>query len=269
MSTEALPSQPSSPIHQSSLTSRLTNVFVSPGDVYAEVKASPVCHANWWVPGLVLVLASWCAAALMFSQPSIKQQIIEIQEKTLQGRFQPQIDSGKMTQAQVDQIKAQSARFAGIGQWVGGIGGPLIQAAITPFWGGLILWAGAMWIFKRPFEFLKGVEVVGLAMMVMAVGALIKGLLCTAMGTLYATPGPGLLVRDFEPTNPAHNMLMALDVFGIWVLALRAVGLAKLSDISLAKAAAWVFGVWIVFTVGMLTFSWAVQKLVGRLTGLD
>jgi hypothetical protein len=256
-----------SPAVQFSLGARLVNVFVSPGEVFTEVKASPICHANWWVPALLFLLASWCAAALMFSQPAIKQQMADMQDKAMQQQFQKQVDAGKMTQAQADQIKAQAGKFSGIGQIIGGVVSPLFMAGIIPFWGGFVLWAGGALIFKRRFEFMKGVEVVGLAMIILAVGALIKGLLVTAMGNMFASPGPILLVKDYDPTNQFHNFLVTVDVFVIWSLALRGVGLAKLSDISLPKAMAWVFGVWILITGGMFALSWGIQKAVSMMTG--
>jgi len=267
MNAEYPPSQDSSSPTNGSLVSRLMNVFVSPGETFAEVAAGPIRHVNWLIPALLLVVASWGAAALMFTSPAIKQQVVEIQDETLQKRFQPQIDSGKMTQTQVDQIKAQAAKFAGISQIVGGFVAPLFQAAITPFWGGFILWAGGCWVFKRPFNYLKGVETVGLTMAIMAVGVLIKGLLCAAMGTLFASPSPILLVKHYDPTNPLHNILITLDVFTLWALLLRVVGLSKLSQISIAKAGAWVIGMWLVLTGGMLGLGWAAQKLGSLISG--
>ena len=254
-------------IAPSSLASRLSNLFVSPGEVFVEVKTSRVSHANWLVPALLFILASWCAAALMFSNPSIKQQMVEVQDEAMQKQFQKQIDSGKMTQAQVDQMKAGAAKVSGIVHIASVTIAPVFAAAATPFWGGFVLWVGAMFIFKRPFEFLKGVEVVGLAMTVVAVGALVKGLLCAAMGNMFAVPGPILLIKHYDPTNQLHNALLMLDVFAVWALILRGIGLAKLSDISPAKALAWVLGVWITITGGMFALSWAIQKIVGMAGG--
>lgn len=249
------------------MAARLTNVLVAPGEVFAEVKSSPIRHGNWLIPALILVLGSWLAAALMFSNASIKQQVANIQEQAIQERFQPQIDEGKMTQAQVDQMKTQVAKYSGIGHMVGGFVGPIFQAVITPFWGGFIVWLGGVWIFRQRFDYLKGVEVVGLTMVVLAIGAVVKGLLCAAMGSMFASPGPILLVKNHDPTNPLHNVLVTLDVFMIWGVLLRAVGLATLSNVSFAKAASWVVGVWVLLTGGMLGFSWGAQKLVSTLTG--
>ena len=260
---------PSTP--QSTLAGRLTNLFVSPGEVFDEVRFSPPCVANWLVPALIFLLTSWCAAALMFSQPAIRQQMAEIQQQALQKQFQKQIDTGKMTQAQVDQIKAGAENFAGLTQTIGLIGqvvGPVFAAALALFGGGFVLWAGGMFIFKQPFDYMKAVEVTGLALMITAVGALAKGLLCAGMGNMFAGPGPILLIKHFDYTSLGHNLLAALDVFALWALVVKSIGLAQLSRISLAKAAGWVFGIWILLTVGMLTFSWGAQKLASTMAGM-
>ncbi len=170
----------------SSLGARLMNIFVTPGDVFAEVRDSPVRHANWYVPALLFLLASWFAAALMLSQDSIRHQLAEAQDQAIQKQFQKQIDAGTITQAQVDQKKIEISKFAGIGTTVGFFVSPLFVAGAAPFWGGFVIWTGAVWLFKRPVHFLKAVEVVGLAMVIEAVGALVKGLLCAGMGSLVA-----------------------------------------------------------------------------------
>jgi len=250
-----------------SLTSRLTNVFVAPGEVFAEIKTIPVNHAHWWVPALLFAMASWVTAALMFSQPAIRQQLADMQGTAIQQKFQSQVDSGKMTQAQVDKIKDQAAQYAGIGQIVGGFVVPVVQAAITPFWGGFLLWVGGTLIFRQRFEFMKAVEVVGLTMVVLAIGAIVKGLLCVATGKMFVTPGPILFIGDYDPNSALHAGLLVLDVFVIWGLFLRAVGMAKLASISIAKAAAWVLGVWILITGSLLALSLAAQKLFSSMSG--
>jgi hypothetical protein len=251
----------------SSLTSRLINVFVAPGEVFAEVKNGPINHANWWVPAVLFMVASWMAGALIFSQPAIKQQLADVQERALQQHFQPYVDSGKMTQAQADQAKAQATKFAGMGQMAGVFISPIFQAAITPFWGGFILWLGGLLIFRQRFAYLKAVEVVGLTLGVLAVGAIVRGLFCTATGNMFASAGPVMFVKDFKPSNPLHTTLLTVDIFVVWGVMLRAVGLAKLGDTSFIKAAAWVLGVWIALTGSMLALGIGAQKLAGSITG--
>ena len=137
-----------------SLTSRLMNVFIAPGEVFTEVKNSPHCFQNWLVPALVFLLASWVGAAIMFSQDSVRHQMEEVQDAAMQKEFQKQIDAGKMTQAQVNQAKAGAAQFGSIGQIIVAVVGPFFIAGLTPFWGGLILWLGGF-VFRRRLDYMK------------------------------------------------------------------------------------------------------------------
>jgi hypothetical protein len=252
--------QPSPVSAETSLVSRLTNVFIAPGEVFAEVQASPVRHANWLVAALVFVLLSWCGSAVMFSQESVRHQLQETQEQAMRKQFQKQIDAGQMTQAQVDQIVAQTGRFTQVGVIVGGTIGPLFGGAIAPFLGGFMLWALGRWVFKRPFDFLKGVEASGLTLVVTGLGMLVKGLLCAAMGSMFVSPGLILLVKEYDATNLAHTLLLTFDAFAIWGTVLSAVALAKLAQAGLVKALVCVAIVTFTLTGGMLTMSWAVQR---------
>jgi hypothetical protein len=266
MNNELPPTMDSTPV-PSSLWSRLANVIATPGEVFTAVKNSPINHANWWVPALLFIMLNCVSVGLIYSQPAIRQQVADLQERAMQKQFQQHIDSGKMTQAQADQIKAQSGQFAEISAVIGALVAPAIAAAVTPFWGGFVLWVGASLLFKRPFPYLKGVEVVGLAMVVVALGALVRGLLAVATGNAFASVSLILLVKEYDATNPLHNMLMTLDAFALWALVLRAVGLSKLTDISFAKATAWVLTVWFIITGGLFGFGWAMQKLMASLMG--
>lgn len=245
-----------------SLTSRLLNVFISPGEVFAEVKISPHCFQNWLVPALVFLLASWVGAAIMFSQDSVRHQMEEIQDAAMQ----KQVDAGAMTQAEANQAKAMTSKFTGAAQILSAVISPLFVAGLTPFWGGFIIWLGGV-VFGRRLDFMKAVEAAGLPLMIMAVGALVKGLLAAAMGNAFVTIGPAMLMKNFDPTNAVHGMLMLVDVFAIWALALRAIGLAKLTDVSMVKAAVWVFGLWITYMGSCFGISFASQKIMESIVG--
>ena len=261
-----LPGSPDAPV-QTSLAARLTNVILAPGEVFAEVKASPICHANWLVGALIFVLLSWCAAGVMFTQEPIKQQMTDMQDQALQKRFQKEINAGKMTQAKVDQMKAGVAKFGSVGIVVAGVVGPVFGAALAPFLGGFILWAVGTLIFRKSFPYMKGVEASGLTLVVAGLGALVKGLICAALGTMFTSPGLVLLVKPYDPANLLHTFLLTFDAFAIWGMVLSGIALAKLSEVSFVKAFVWVVGISVVITGGLLTFAWALQRLSERLTG--
>jgi len=258
-----------SPAPSPGLFSRLANIFVSPGEVFAAVKDAPVVHANWVAPAIAFVLVSWLVAGLMFSSENIQQEMREVQRVAMQKQFQKFIDQGKMTQAQVDQTIGQTEHLSGVVQTISGVVMPVVSAGVLPFWGGFVLWAGSHLMMRRPFPFMKGVELAGLTLVIGALGALVKGLLCVAKGTMFTGVGAVLLLDPYDPTNQVHNSLALVEVFAVWALAVKSIGLARLCEGSFMKAAVWVFGVWLALTGGMLGIAWAVQRAVATMNGLQ
>jgi len=249
---------------ETSLAARLTNVFVAPGEVFSEVKTSPVRHSNWIVAALIFILLSWCSAGVMMSQESIRHSFADMQEQAMQKKFQKLIDEKKMTQAQADQTIAAASKITGVIYTVAAFVGPVVGGAIAPFLGGFILWGVGTLIFRRPFDYLKAVESSGLTMVVSGLGVLVKGLLCAALGTMFASPGLVLLVRPYDPTNLLHSFLLAFDFFAIWSTVLSGIALAKLSEVSFVKAFAWVAAITVIIVGGMVTLGWAAQHFAPK-----
>lgn len=238
-----------------SLAARLTNVFAAPGEVFDEVKTSAPSTANWLVPALLLVVISLIATWLIFSQEPIQHQLGDITEKALQ----KQVEKGRMSEQDVERART-----------VGLIGAKIMAAAasvwvgfVPPFWWGLILWLVGTKALKGNFPYMKAVEVAGLAAMISILDSIVRTLLILVKGNLYASVSPTLLMNDFDPQNTLHSLLTLADVFTFWVLAVRAVGLARLAGVSFAKAAAWVFGIWAAFAGLRLGFSLATKAIFG------
>jgi hypothetical protein len=89
-------------------------------------------------------------------------------------------------------------------------------------------------------------EATGLAGMVNVLGGIVMMLLAVTMGSMAMTPGPVLLVHEFDPTNKVHRLLGQLNLITMWYIGVLALGLCKLSGVSYAKAASWLFGIWAV-----------------------
>jgi hypothetical protein len=242
LTQELLPEAPPPPTL--SLGGRLLNVFATPGDVFQEVKIASVSAANWLAPALILIVVSWVAAWVIFSQDSIKHQLSEITDQAIQ----KQVDSARLSENQAEQAHAMGEKWAGLSSKIGAALAPVFVGFITPFLWGLIVWLLGTQLFKGHFSYTKAVEVVGLANMIGVLEVIVKTLLIVGFGNLYASPGLVLLVKDFDPQNPVHTLLGAVNVMTFWLLMVRAIGLAQLSGVSLAKAAVWVFGIWAAYT---------------------
>jgi len=244
---------------QSSLFGRLFNIFAAPGEVYAEVKTSPPCTANWLTPVLVFVLASWLGFALMYSQDSVRQQLADIRNQAIE----KQMAKTKVPPAQVEQAQQMAEKFGTISTIVGAVAGAAVVGFISPFWWGLILWLVGAKAFKGSFGYMRAVEVAGLSLMIDALEAVVKPLLVLSFGNFFATPSLALLVKEFDPMNTVHGLLAVVNVMTFWVLAVKAVGLAKLCGISFGKAAVWVFGIWVVVTGAFFGIGTAIRLAFG------
>jgi hypothetical protein len=235
------------------------NVLVAPGDVFAEVKNAPPSVTNWLVPAILFIVLSWLSAALIYTQPAIRQQLSELSTKAIDR----QVEKGKISGAQADQARAAAEKFGSVGYEIGAVVGPVFAGFASPFFGGLILWLVGSFALKGPFPYMKAVEVAGLSGMIAALSVMVKTLLILITGNLFASPSLGLLAKDFDPQNPVHSVLAMADVMVLWLLAVRAIGLAKLSGASLGKALAWIFMIWIAISGLMIGFGAAMKAAFG------
>jgi hypothetical protein len=228
-----------------SLFSRLSNVFVSPGEVFDEVKSSPPQPANWIAPLVIAMIVGIIYTLVVFSQPAVIQQMQQAQEK----KFQEMVDAKKMTQAQADKSVEAMQKFMNPAfMKIMGCAGSVVTSAGILFLVALVVWAVGLRALRGNFTYMKAVEVAGLATMIHVLGAIVAMLLAVIYGNMMITPGPVLLVSHFDPANVTHRILSALNVTSIWYVAVVSIGLAKLSGTTFAKAAVWLFGIWAVFT---------------------
>lgn len=252
---DALPTATEPPA--SSLLSRLLNIVAAPGDVFDEIRPRPVALANWLAPTLLLAVLGILSALWIGAQESIKRQQAEMQDAV----FQKMVDSGKMTQAQADQARQSGETGAAFKKIIGAAFAP-VATFIGLFWSALLLWLGSF-VMRNRFGYLRAVEVVGLTSMIGLLGLIVKTLLIVMMGSLFAGPTPALLLKKVDPLNTWHGVLMALDVFALWAMGVQALGLAKLTGASYGKAAAWVFGIWLLIAGLLFGVGFVVRKAFG------
>jgi hypothetical protein len=214
------------------------------------------------VPALILIVVSWVSSWLIFSQDSIKHQLSEITDQAVQ----KQIEKSHMSEQQAEQSRAIGEKWAQIMAKVAAVLVPVFGGFVTPFFWGLILWLVGAKVLKGDFPFMKAVEVVGLVNMVSVLDVIVRTLLIIGLGNLYAAPGLVLLVKDFDPQNTVHGLLSLVNLMTFWLLVLRAMGLARLSSVSFAKAALWIFGIWAgynAFFIGLGMLMKAMFKRIG------
>ncbi len=232
-----------------SLTGRLLNVFAAPSDTFAEIKTAPASVANWLVPVLIFAVVGVICVCIMFTQPAIRQGIHDQQVKAMD----KQVQQGKITQAQEDQMLQAMDKFMGPAMLaIFGSVGAVMNSFVSVFWWALVLWLCGRWFLKARFDYLKAVEIAGLSSIIVTLAMVIGTLLSVIFGRLNAGLSLALLVSDFDLSNRVHLLLGAANVIYFWHTAVLAVGLAKLSGASMARAAVVVFAYWVLIELFLI-----------------
>jgi hypothetical protein len=244
---------------RTSLAGRLFNVLAAPGEVFAEVKTGPPRAANWLVPTLLLILAGWLGVWLIYSQAAFRQQQDEAKLKVLQRL----VEKGKLTKEQFEQAQQGSGGGSAAGYILGPAAGVLGLSLASPFWGAFLIWLIGAKIHRGGYSYGKALEVAGLANMVAVLGAVVRTLMILAMGNLQVGPTPALFIRDFDPFNLTHTALGMLDVFGLWVCAVRASGMARLGNLAFGLCLTWLLLIWAGLNGLVLGAIWAFRTLLG------
>lgn len=258
-------SQPEAPMPPAmSLAGRMASVIAAPSEAFDAVKNSPPCAANWVAPALLVILLSWIGTAVIFSQPALSQQLLDVSEQAMQKQFEKQ----HLSPEKAEEARQTGEKFILITTKASIGVAPVVVSFAGPFIWGLFLWLIGAKAFHGGFSYMKAVEAVGLANVILALEAVVRTLLVLSMDNFYASPGLGLLVlKEFDPQNTVHGLLSTVNVMTFWLLAARSMGLARLSNISFAKAAACVFGVWLAYTGFFIGMGAAFKAIMSRLTG--
>jgi hypothetical protein len=229
-----------------SLAARLLNVFAIPGEVFAGVKASPVCVGNWLLPALLLAVAGMLTATAVVSQPAFQQHMREVTERQAKA-LEQQVKAGRLKQADADRVMALTR----------GITAPptlkalcSVAAAVIGvarvFWWALMLWLLGRLFLKVRFGYVKALEVSGLGLMIGVLGAVVTLLLLAKLPRLFATTSVALSASDFDATRKSPLLLGAMNVFSFWLIGVLSVGLGKLAEVPFMRAAWFVFAAWVI-----------------------
>ena len=236
------------------------NVFAIPGDVFEEIKASKPSTANWLVPVLITCLVSSMAAVIVLSQPAILQKIHEQQEQT----FERQVKAGKMTQQQADQAMAIVEKFSSPTMMkIYGMGGSIFYGFARLFWWATVLWLLGKWFLHVRFDYIKTMEVAGLAGMIGVLGTIVTMLLQVNLSNPASSPSLALLVSDFDQKKISHVLLATVNVFDLWQAGVLASALARLAGTPFFRGAFVMFAFWIVWHSFLILLSATGMRLAG------
>jgi hypothetical protein len=239
-----LPPPDAAPSEPSSLTDRLTDVIAAPGEVFEEISTAPVRNINWAVPLILSVIATSIYICVAFSQPGLLRQMKEQRDNAIQKK----VATGQMTQAQADQSEVVADKFTTPALLMAfGIGGAALAATGGLFLLGLTIWLFLKWFAGTSIDYMKVVEVCGLALVIDIPQKIVRIALMAWKGNWLATASPALFLDNPSNTNRHDVLLSMFDVIDLWWLAVLSVGVSKVARVPYRTAAFITFGIWFGF----------------------
>jgi hypothetical protein len=233
--TAAQPNSPSASA-SSSLAAKLLDMLVSPGDVFDEVLTSPPRLVNWLLPTLLVALTS------LFLLRATNDEAASAPGSSRAFDSQPSIVNSAAAQAEPG--SADWKRVSALATCVGAFAGS--------FWSAFLLWFIGRAFLRARFSYLKAVEVVALTGSIVALGAIVTALLVGASGNPAARPALSLFALHLPSDSPVRLVLDILNFFYLWTITVLAIGLSRLSGVTLKESAFWVFGYWLVTRLALI-----------------
>ncbi len=234
---------------QLSVTEAISGVISAPGETFETIATTP--KRNYWLtPILIAVLLGLVTSFLFMQDKELTSKTMEKQKESMMEKFRENIKNGTMTQEQaesaMDSMNPEGTMFKVIGYGGAAIGPFIILLVLS------IIYFIALKIFKSEAHITDVMNVVGLSFIIIAVGNLLATVVSIIMGDLTSL-GPAMLTTEESAGKKIFAMLTKVDLFAIWFYTVVSIGLSKIGRISFVKSAAFVFGIWLIFYVILLS----------------
>jgi hypothetical protein len=240
--------QPEAPVEQAQISAvgRITGVFFSPGETFADINRKP----TWLVPLIIsIVLAS--ASGYLFQKKVLTDEVLDrmIRQRMEQGLEQQgaALPPEETMQRSIEMGKT----FARLSY--------LFPVPLIPLI--LVIIAGVFYMFlmlvQAETRFKKVLSVASWSWLVYGLGAILMVITLFLKDPEMIDPmNPESLMATnlaaFLPANEVPKFIRSLagsfELFGIWYLVLLSIGFSKISrKVSVGKAGGVVFAVWLVY----------------------
>ncbi len=237
-----------------SATEAITGMFTEPGETFESI--SKVNKKNYWILPLIIVIIAGVISTFLFTMDEqLTDKVFQQQKEKIISQMEESVKSGKMSREQADVSIEQSLKFVSpksVLFQVFGYIGTIVMPFVILFLLSLV-YLVIFKIMKTDFEYVKLLNVIGLSMIVTAIGSIVAIVLSIIVGD-FTNLSPGLILNESMVGKGLYSFLSKLDVFTIWFFVLMAIGLSKITKIELKKSYIIVFSIWIVY-VAISTFT--------------
>jgi hypothetical protein len=241
--------QPKNEMEELSHTDKIVGVISEPTNLFSKLAFLNTKVTDWLLPLLAMIVVAIIATFIYMSNPEIKLEMQQQQEKAMREQFDKMVESGQMTQEQVDEQLDRTSEmmnnpmFIYLFPSIGIIIMSLIWFFVFTTVGFLI----AKFALKGDAGFTQAMSAMGLPLYITVLQSIILIILGMVMGKMLTGLNPASLTGMDIKTLPGF-LLSRLDIFSIWFYVVVGIAFAKMfkSD-NTKKYVIASLGIWLVF----------------------
>ena len=238
------------PPEERSLFRIFVGILLTPWRIFEDMRDTPPNRAHWLIPLLLYIAVAATGTQIIAGLPGPASHLRTLSEQDFLPRLEEYVREGTMTRQQTEWLRLFIT--PGTGQFF------FTQLAGTTFTaaGGLFLLSFLLWqlgrsVLARAVPYKKVMEVVGLTLIVGVVERVITTALIAATGSLFATPGPGLLMLG-DTESKVFLLLSSINICTFWEIAVAGTGLSRVYDRDFPKVLVLLLALWLLWTGVML-----------------
>ncbi len=241
--------QPTNEMEELSHTDKIVGVISEPSNLFSKLAFLNTKVTDWLLPLIALIIVAIAATFIYMSNPEIKLEMQQQQEKAMQEQFDKMVESGQITREQADeQIDKTMEMMGGSGMMqVFSSIGILVFMLIWFFIFTTIAFLIAKFIFKGNGSYSQAMTAMGLPLYITVLQSIILIILGMLLGKMLTGLNPAALTGMDIKSLPGF-LLSRLDVFSIWFYIVVGIAFAKMfkSD-NVKKYVITSVGFWLVF----------------------
>lgn len=223
------PQEPQQEVEALTHTDKIVGVISEPSNLFSKLVFLPTKVTDWILPLLTLIVVAIVSTFIYMSNPEIKYQMQQEQEKAMREQFDKMVENGQMTREQADEQLEQSAKFLSNPMFIYLI--PSISVFII-----MLLWffvfttlafVLAKFVLKGDGTYGQAMTAMGLPLYISVLQSVILIIVGMVMGKMLTGLNPASLTGMDLKTLPGF-LLSRLDIFSIWFYVVVGISFAKM-----------------------------------------
>jgi hypothetical protein len=227
-----------------SVTDKFIGVLTEPAPTFENVAKAGPRTSDWLIPLIALIIIILAGTMLKFSN----QAFLDDMRVKASEQIDKQVQSGRISQQDADQAKANMEQMGGGMQKIFSIIGIVIFTPIMILVLALIYWLIVRFIAKGKATYSLILSTLGLLLYFGVIDQILTIILMMVTGNYFANLSPAIFMKP-DIASPVFKLMLNINPISIWSYYVMGIALHKVASISRTKGMLIAFVPWILYII--------------------